>query len=1471
MRFSLYLAPIFALFLVAAAPAQTETIAYWAQNDNNLPNGGFGFQPGDFPQSPDVGSGSLTLLNFNDTVVTNDNGDDVYQFITSTAGSTINALDGFDAGGSLTPQGGANNSNNGMSILISVSTEGFEDIVVSWAQRGTNTGFNSRQFAWSADGGTTFTDFGSDSGTLGSSFQVQAYGLVGVSELNDNANVVFRITLDGATGATGNNRFDNIRVAGTPLGGEPVDPRENIFSEDFASDPFANGWTDQNVVGNQTWSWSSNFQNVEFSAFAGGCQVNDNWLVSPSIDLDGFEAIELDFVLSRDFSGTNDLLIYYSVDYPGSGDPLDFTWELIETIDAGQLPANNTNYDFGPFDALDEVEGEVRLAFRTGFESGDDCGTWRVVDVQVSGIELAASFCAADAGTDDTLTRIHAIQGDGFASPIVGSAVEVQAVVVGAFQDTDANQIGGFFLQELDANADDNPMTSEGVFISEFQASASIPEVQIGQEVRIAGVVRERFGQTEVFQISNFEVCAEDRLAEVSPAVVEFPVDDLIELEAVEGMWVRLPQAMAVTEVFNAARFAEFTVAPDRLFQPTQVVAPGADANALQDLNDRSRLIIDQGLEGAYRTPYQPGLDGTPMNATNPIRAGYRLQADFDGVMGFGFSNYRLFALQPAEFDDSESPRSVTPPELPEGNLRVASFNVENLFNTIQTGGVGCGPNNLNCRGATSESELARQLIKVTEALLGLNADLVGLVEIENDDDDATLGLLVDALNALEDMADEPADWTFVPTGFTGTDAIKNAIIYRTGQVAPVGPPAILDGSVSVSPPFDDSRQRPVLAQAFEHLESGQIMTLSVFHLRSKNCGSNASGANLDQGDGQGCWNALRTESVESFLNWFETDPTGTGTDLHLLSGDFNAYGLEDPMQALMDAGYINQAIRANGDDPAVYSYIFQGQSGSLDHVLASPALNDLVLGATNWAINADENRSFAYPETLPDSSLTKPEDFFNEDPFRSSDHDPLIVSLDLPRAPAMVQLAHLAPFAAGPDSEVEIRINGEVIASAVAYGDSTGYLALDAGPAEIEIFPAGSAEPAITATAELGANLSYTVIAVGDGSNQDLALTVLVDDLSTPVAGQFKLRLGHLAPFADGSASAEVRLADGSLLAAVDFGDVGDFVELPAGSYDLVITAPGGEPVLIDPVAVDFMAGDIVSAFATGNGEAQILGAFALPVGQPGFFLDLNAEVIFEDSFQVFTGEALEITVMTNPPGLAVEVSYDGADDLPVDAGAYLVTATIVEPGYVGSGEITFEIAPATAGLAFESLSQRFTGEGLAPSVVTDPAGLSFALSFDGSTALPVEVGDYIVAATIEENNFIGSANAIFRILAADAQALNLTQQPEGFNLFGQPLTPALVVEVIDGTGEVADDDNETVIELRLLQSIQTDSRASPAFASVQVVDGVAVFEDLVIDIPGEGYRFLIEAPDTDLTPLITQPFDVQGDQVFVDRFEQQ
>lgn len=977
--------------LALSAPVfASQPIAYWAQNDNELIDGGNGFTPNSFPMPADVGQGQLYLTDFNDQT-----DDGVYRYIQSFAGSSSNALPGFSAGGSLAPQGGAGNSNNGMSVVLQVDTSGYQDIAVSWAQRGTSTGFNQREFAWSLDG-SNYTTIDTDSGVLASSWQQKVYDLSAVAELNDQSDVFFRITLDGASSQNGNNRFDNILISATNA--DDAD-RITVYQNDFSSDPFNQGWYEVNVSGNEHWQWDGDFNNISLNPYVNGqCQANENWLVSPRFDLSRQFDERLALDIARGFPGDNPLEIYYSEHYDGASDIDPNQWQLLTVIDSDDFNQNNVPQRFDGFEQqLAELDGYGYIALRFRYQEGD-CGTWRV-----SGIELTAEV---DLNTPDEFacgapaTAIHYVQGEGFQSPLQNAFVHLEGIVTGSFQNTEDGGLGGFFLQMPDLEQDDNPLTSEGIFIHDNNFGRPVYR---GDRVRVAGVVSEQFGETQLTAISDIELCASNYLDQVSPALVELPATDYLAFEALEGMWVETEQELAVTDVYNAVRFGEIQVSSQRLYQPTQLVAPGEPAQALQAANNRDRLLLDNARSGSNRTPFLTGADGVnELSASNPIRTGYALEAGFDGLMGFAFDAYRIRALAEPSFITESNPRSEPPRR--RGQLRIASFNVENLFTTLQGVGAGCGPNNLSCRGAGSSSELERQVAKLVAAITAMDADIIALVEVENDADDSTLATLVDALNSAR-----PYDnWQYLAAGQMGTDAIKNGFLFRQRRVEPLGSYAILDASVD--PDFDTSRQRPALAQSFA-TRSGGVLTAVNVHLRSKGSCPSGSGPDADSGGGQGCWNQWRTRSAAALARWLATDPTAVNSNNYLILGDFNAYAQEDPLQTLYGAGYVNLAIADNENSPDVYSYTYFGQAGSLDHGLASPTLAPQVLAAGYWPINSDEIPAFNYREgELPGGFLQKPASFYQPDPYRSSDHDPLLIDLNLRRCAPAPSLRGRAP-----------------------------------------------------------------------------------------------------------------------------------------------------------------------------------------------------------------------------------------------------------------------------------------------------------------------------------------------------------------------------------------------------------------------------------------------------------------------------
>ena len=222
------------------------------------------------------------------------------------------------------------------------------------------------------------------------------------------------------------------------------------------------------------------------------------------------------------------------------------------------------------------------------------------------------------------------------------------------------------------------------------------------------------------------------------------------------------------------------------------------------------------------------------------------------------------------------------------------------------------------------------------------------------------------------------------------TDEIAVGFIYRTETVRLKGAAAILDSSVD--PTFIDTKNRPVLAQTFEEIQTSALVTIAVNHFKSKGSSCDSLG-DPNTGDGQGNCNLTRTKASQALVNWLATDPTQSGDSDFLIIGDLNAYAKEDPVSVMKSAGYTD-LINHFSPDNSGYSYTFYGQAGYLDHALASSNLLDQVTGVTEWHINTDEPRVLDYNTEYKSPSQII--NLYNEDVYRASDHDPIIVGLNL-------------------------------------------------------------------------------------------------------------------------------------------------------------------------------------------------------------------------------------------------------------------------------------------------------------------------------------------------------------------------------------------------------------------------------------------------------------------------------------------
>ncbi|OZG74467.1 hypothetical protein BTA51_05530 [Hahella sp. CCB-MM4] len=649
--------------------------------------------------------------------------------------------------------------------------------------------------------------------------------------------------------------------------------------------------------------------------------------------------------------------------------------------------------DADPYDAFDpsaQWEGFANDSF-------DDLGSY--AGGQDDGGDGDDDSSAGVCG--DAATLISSIQGAGDASPMVGTEVMVEGVVTG-------QRDGGFFLQEEIKDEDGNASTSEGIFVLSNEA------VVTGHQVRVLGSVTESYGLTEVNAVKDIVDCGEG--ASVTQAQIAFPLPEDQSLERYEGMMVSVND-LRVTDINNLWRYGEFGLSHALKVQPTDLYAPGTEGyEQVIAANSRNRIYVEDSSGSSY--PAQLSFFPS-FSYANPIRINDLVSAA--GPLNY---SYGLYRINP-QSDIVVLGGRESAPDLMSGNLSIASFNVLNYFNGEPTGDGGVTFDYEANRGAENQEQFDLQQARIIDALTVLDADVVGLMEIENDgfDNVSAIHSLVDALNA--NMSEDKA-YTFIATAdgsVVGTDAIAVGMIYRASVVTPKG------DAVKISMPVQDlgngetQAMRTALLQTFQHVETGQEVAVVVNHFKSKGSKCYEDLNSPSETDAaQGSCNALRVSAAVTLGNALaEADLP----ERVLILGDLNSYTAEDPIAVLTsydaaERGYtiktaVNTAANEGNSvevtdtfgyvnvaeefDPEGFSYWFygSGQIGSLDHILVNPALLEDVVDATHWNINSPEAYQLQYNQALTHYRDEDGYAFTDIGPFRSSDHDPFILSLDLP------------------------------------------------------------------------------------------------------------------------------------------------------------------------------------------------------------------------------------------------------------------------------------------------------------------------------------------------------------------------------------------------------------------------------------------------------------------------------------------
>ncbi|MCI0543653.1 MAG: ExeM/NucH family extracellular endonuclease, partial [Actinobacteria bacterium] len=580
----------------------------------------------------------------------------------------------------------------------------------------------------------------------------------------------------------------------------------------------------------------------------------------------------------------------------------------------------------------------------------------------------------------ETITLISDVQGPGSSSPIVGSVVTVEGSLTAIYP-----ELGGLTVQEEPADDDSDPATSEGVFA--FLGFAfdfeSLDRFDI---VQVTGEVAERFGNTELTD-TGIAVCDDDPV-EIAPTPLTLPAD-FPTREAREGMLVMTTQDLTVTSLFSAWAFGELGLSVSGVLrQPSDVFEPGSpEALALEAQNAQDLLFIDD--RGEF------GDDNSPWFGEPDQRAGDIVEAGVVGALYFSFGDHLLQPIVfPEVVDGSPVYADREPAPTLDGGNDIGAFNVLNYFNTFGDSEV--------LRGARNQEQFDVQSPKIVEAILAMDAAVLGLIELENDYEDLydgdpstepSIQTLVDQLNAAAGAG--VYDWIMVPEalltdeglggGGLGPDAIAVGIIYQPARVTPVGEVATFDIDALLTGD-DTNKNRWPLAASFDI--DGQVVTVVVNHFKSK--GSACDDVTVPGGFGDGVddpqtssCDLVREYAAQRLIEWVESKPTGVGSPDAFVVGDLNSYSEEDPIRIFEDAGYRDLVERYDDD---AFTFKFDGRYGRLDYIMASPSAKRLVDDAEVWQLNSPEPYGYLY--------FNEPIDLTA---YASSDHDAVLAAISKP------------------------------------------------------------------------------------------------------------------------------------------------------------------------------------------------------------------------------------------------------------------------------------------------------------------------------------------------------------------------------------------------------------------------------------------------------------------------------------------
>jgi predicted extracellular nuclease len=541
------------------------------------------------------------------------------------------------------------------------------------------------------------------------------------------------------------------------------------------------------------------------------------------------------------------------------------------------------------------------------------------------------------------------IQGSGLSSPFAGLVVQTSGVVTADFQATAKR---GFFLQ--DPSGDGDPATSDGIFVYDQWIS-----VDVGDEIVITGEVSEYYDMTEISGVwGRFSVLSEDNPLPDPVDLNDLPNESMVDgtyfWEPLEGMLASVEDAPVVAPT---SPYGEFGMLAKRDAKPGSGFYPETQQILIRSLGDGE---VDYNPERIV-------ADDESLDTPIVVMPGDRVRS----LMGAVDYTFGMYKLQPVSFDVKTHNLPNLPASTrsgPNGDTVITTFNVENLFDLVDN------PDKEDEGSTPSPEALETQLTKLALAIeveLELPEILI-VQEVEN----------TTILQELGDLVNDATGTDYHAVSFETSDArgIEVGFLWDANRVMLLDAYQLSGPDIEAA--FGPSSASPGREPLYGEFDiGGKVVHIVGNHFKSKSGDDALFGLPWPPERITEVQRKLQAQAVRDFVDMiFDADPEA----LVLVAGDLNDFQFGEPgegddhpvaiLEGIAGEVPLTNLVNLEKDDER-FTYLYDGNSQVLDHMLVSPALYDLFAAVDVLHFNA------SYPDGLGHDPTT---------PLKASDHDPL-------------------------------------------------------------------------------------------------------------------------------------------------------------------------------------------------------------------------------------------------------------------------------------------------------------------------------------------------------------------------------------------------------------------------------------------------------------------------------------------------